>query len=429
MVGRIVQYHSAGPVLQYRNGCRDTLRVLSLPGGLHSPPGVASLVIGVGNGVAVGGDVVNGEGAIQSQRTAGQGEGGRCSVRSREGQLYRGGVCTGGWILIDIGDVEHIIPRLSRAEIPVQIGIAIEGRIRGRLALQYGAVRRGNGDRQLRSSVVAPDPFGQGGRGLEWAGVQRVDGDHQLPIFKPGHRQQAAVGLSHRVESGLLQGSFLRGHQGDRQVGTIQGQNQLQGGGGGLRQISLIDQPQGVSSENVQPVLADGDGLEVIQAAERDIQRREVGTGLAVQAQIGQKGAVLPIGVLQMDLVQLTLNNSALLQNVGAGLRIGVHAVAGHEAEVAQDHVGAGGQRGQDEGHQQPQGQRPQQLFQTALLPLFHRLIGQAQGGGDLTGRQSAVIFQANDLLVYRVQRRQGPLQFILLFQMGEGVRWFLRLW
>ena len=135
---------------------------------------------------------------------------------------------------------------------------------------------------------------------------------------------------------------------------------------------------------------------------------------------VHEQRAFAPPGVLQAEGVRPVLDDGALLQHIDGFLRVPVHAVARHEAEVAQHQVCAGGQHREGSQDEERREQGAQQLFQPALVTLLHRLIRQAQRLGDLPRRLALVIFHAQDRLVHRVERLPRAAQGVVVLQAGE---------
>lgn len=135
---------------------------------------------------------------------------------------------------------------------------------------------------------------------------------------------------------------------------------------------------------------------------------------------VHEQRAFAPPGVLQMEGVWPVLDDGALLQHIDGFLRVPVHAVARHEAEVAQHQVCAGGQHREGSQDEERCEQGAQQLFQPALVTLLHRFIRQAQRLGDLPRRLALVIFHAQNRLVHRVERLQSAAQGVVVLQAGE---------
>ena len=136
---------------------------------------------------------------------------------------------------------------------------------------------------------------------------------------------------------------------------------------------------------------------------------------------VHEQRAFAPPGVLQAEGVRPVLDDGALLQHIDGFLRVPVHAVARHEAEVAQHQVCAGGQHREGSQDEERREQGAQQLFQPALVTLLHRFIRQAQRLGDLPRRLVLVIFHAQNRLVHRVEGLQSAAQGVAILQAGKG--------
>ena len=294
--------------------------------------------------------------------------------------------------------MQGIFSRLRRAEIPVQVAVIFKRGVGLRHAGQHISLRVRRRDGLLRAAVGGPGSLIQEGPGSELSLVQRIDGNHKLPVFQAGDSHQTAVFLRQLVKARPGEIRFLlRARQHEGKLHSVVEKRKLHPSvPSRLRQDGVLpDQPDGV---RLRRLLHKTEGGFPAICQIRDLPLQAVVEGIlpAGKLQIRDQSSLHPEGIPQDGRAAVLLRAHILFQRINRLLHAGIDAVSGHKAEIPQRHICTCRQHCQKEYHQQ----KLRQLFQGPLLSFFHHLRGGLQPLRNLPGAQALVVFHADDLLI-----------------------------